>query len=458
LKMAWHTYLPTDGRRDRIFAMQVLDRQLLFELRNGAVLSLDPATGALQWQARVGVPYAAATGFGTNATSLFIGKGVQLYALDRVTGAHQWEFTLPLAPSAAAVADDERIFVPAGTDKLLALELPKAEEPAAPAAGKDKKQEKSSESSSGMTGAPSSGQKAVSSLNSGGQYVRSVSALSSKGQAVRSIGPLSSATQARQGESLPSEPRLLWTYKTETRPETRLEQVCLLTDNYLFEAGANGLFFAVSKFEPRIFYNFHADAPVSAPLGQHGDTAYVPSEDYRLYALEIATGRILWRFVAGGRLLQKPRITEESIYLAAERAGLYRIDRITGEMIWRNSHADRFLAVNKKFVYAADNLGTLLILDRATGVQLASYAGTREFVVPLANEVDDRIYLASNDGLLICLHDRDYAKPFLVQETARKQPAKDGDKKQLGGKAGKKTTDKPAAKGKPKDDGDMPDK
>jgi len=352
-------------------------------------------------------------------------------------------------------SDDEKIFVPAGTDKLLALELPKPEEPAAPTAGKDKKQDKYAESSSGT---PSSGPKVVSSLNSGGQYLRSVSAVSSKGQAVRSIGPLSSATQARQGEHTGSEPQLIWTYKTETRPETRLEQVCLLTDNFLFEAGANGLFFAISKFEPRIFYHFQADAPVSAPLGQHGDTAYVPSEDYRLYALEIGTGRILWRFVSGGRLLQKPRITDDSIYLAAERAGLYRIDRITGEMIWRNPHADRFLAVNKKFVYAVDNLGTLLILDRANGTQLASYAGTREFVVPLANEVDDRIYLASNDGLLICLHDRDYARPFLVQETSRKQPAKEGDKKQPGGKVGKKNLDKPAAKGKPKDDGEMPGK
>ena len=35
--------------------------------------------------------------------------------------------------------------------------------------------------------------------------------------------------------------------------------------------------------------------------------------------------------------------------------------------------------------------------------------------MPISNEMTDRLYLASNDGLLICLHDRDYPTPLLLR-------------------------------------------
>jgi hypothetical protein len=35
----------------------------------------------------------------------------------------------------------------------------------------------------------------------------------------------------------------------------------------------------------------------------------------------------------------------------------------------------------------------------------------------------DRIYLASNDGLVICLHDRTYPKPMRVTTVEPKKPA-----------------------------------
>src|SRR5258708_23043192 len=132
LKLAWYTYLPIDGRRDGVSGMQLLGSQLVFELRSGALVSLNAATGALQWQTQVGVPYIPPVGVGSNANTLFVAKGVRLTALDRTTGAYQWEVALSAAPAAAAVADEERLFVPAGTDKLLAFVLPGPQEAAPP--------------------------------------------------------------------------------------------------------------------------------------------------------------------------------------------------------------------------------------------------------------------------------------------------------------------------------------
>jgi hypothetical protein len=123
-----------------------------------------------------------------------------------------------------------------------------------------------------------------------------------------------------------------------------------------------------------------------------------------------------------------------------------------------NRQAQRFLASNPKFVYAVDAQGNLLVLDRASGAQLARYTGVRDFLTPISNELTDRIYLASNDGLLLCLRDKDYVRPVRaknVQEMKPTVPDKKAaaDKKPAADKApAKPATMKPKEKDKDQDD------
>src|SRR5688500_8527154 len=58
LQMAWRVFLPTEGRRDRLFSVQVLDNQVLVQTLSGTVIALDAVTGATQWRSRIGTPYA----------------------------------------------------------------------------------------------------------------------------------------------------------------------------------------------------------------------------------------------------------------------------------------------------------------------------------------------------------------------------------------------------------------
>jgi outer membrane protein assembly factor BamB len=421
LTMAWHAYLPTDGRRDSLFSMQIHDKQLIVLLRSGTLISLDAATGATQWRNHVGIPYVPVVGFGSNSQLVFVAKGVTIYALDRVEGKMVWTFHLPHAPSASPVADEQHLYIPLGTNKLHAYLLPNLNAPvraptAVAALSDDASKAARPGSDSMRKGQPSA-------FGVSGQAVQSISAASARGQTVRSIGAKSSASEASQVETVTGpQPEPLWDYVTETRPETRLEQTSILTNDYLFQAGANGLFFAMSKYEPRMLYQFQADAPVSAAIGGWGEIAYVASEDFRVYALDIVLGKILWRFVGGGPIRQKPRVTDDSVYVVAENAGLYRLDRATGDTLWRNPEVYRFLAANDRFVYATDAAGGLFVLDRARGTRLAAYEGMRDFRVPLSNELNDRIYLASNDGLLVALHDRDYPAPVRVKNVPVAKP------------------------------------
>ena len=49
---------------------------------------------------------------------------------------------------------------------------------------------------------------------------------------------------------------------------------------------------------PAELYQFNS-GKVAAPPGHFADTAYIGSQDSNLYALNIGTGRLSWRYTAG---------------------------------------------------------------------------------------------------------------------------------------------------------------
>jgi PQQ-like domain len=427
LKLAWRTYLPMEGRQDGIFSVQIPERLqppgsiILVQTRGGAVMALESTTGATLWRTRVGTPFAMRQRLGYNSKQVFVASGVDLYALNRDNGQIQWVLSQPHVASAPPVADEDYLYVTLGTGRLHTYRLPRPAEgtPLPPSV------------ESRGTGAPPSAPTAPipsyrttpSALGISGQAVESISAVSSAGQSVRSIGPLSSSPESRTA-GVPSgpQPQLAWDYAAESR----LELAPLVTAEFLLVPSYAGSFAAMRKFDGGLQYRFQATAPLSAPLGQHNDKAYVGSEDFSVSALDISAGQILWRFLGAGPIRRKPEVNDEGVYIAPERSGLYCLDRETGQTKWQNSRAERFLASNPKFVYATDPSGRLLILDHSRGSQLAVYDAARDFVVPITNDMTDRLYLASNDGLLICLHDRDYATPLRMKTVLELQTTASG--------------------------------
>jgi outer membrane protein assembly factor BamB len=425
LTLQWHQFLPTDGYRDSIHSMLIGPKQHFVQLRSGKVISLDAATGRVLWQTQVGDPYLNPVGFGSNETLIFVAKAAQLYAVDKKTGLTVWVFDLPLAAAAAPVADDTSLYIPIGSTHMLALELPKPGAAPAPASVTAAKPETPGTSSPRSQYDIYYNGRSFSSLGSRGQGLQSISAVSSRNRNVASVGPISSARDVGAAADR-ARPEILWQFRTETRPETRLEQSSILTQHLIFQSGQNGMFFALKREAPLEMYRFQADASVAAPLGRYGDVAYVASQDFHLYALDIETGRIIWRFGVGGPILLKPRVSDDDVYVATERNGLYRLERKTGFQVWRNIDADRFLAMNPKYVYVTDHSGRLLILDRNTGTQQAIWEGARTYGIPISNETNDRLFLCGADGQIVCLHDRDYPGPFSVktiQEQVSPTPA-----------------------------------
>jgi outer membrane protein assembly factor BamB len=392
LQAAWSTIVPTDGKRDHLFSVQVLDDQILVQTRSGLLTAIRVDDGSIQWSVPVGVPYRVTQPVARNADSVFVYNGTHVIALDRSNGGLQWVFNLSAAPSAAAVAEKEKIYISVSGGKFLVFRLPEL---------------------------PKSAPKRAVAFK--GTTVPKTLAMDRPSPAdflAGSMGFSEPPVSGDQWSNRGPQPELLWEY----RAETRLEQAPLLSEELILLAGFDGTFSCMTRDLRQVLYRFKAHAALAAPLGQYNDTAYVASTEYDVYALEMASGKVTWHYVSGTPILRKPEVNYEDVYIAPKRPNLARVNRETGERIWTNQKADRFLAANKKFVYAADPNGRLLILDKKYGTILRTF-DARDFVVPVSNELTDRIYLAANNGLLVCLYDKEYSEPDPMKYVKKKPDA-----------------------------------
>jgi outer membrane protein assembly factor BamB len=387
LKMSYRTYVPMDGRHDGLATVQLAGRNLFVQTRSGLVTLLDAETGAAAWRQRVGKPYVAEHALAFNSREVYVVNNVYLYALDRLTGAVNWYFRLSEGVAAPPVADENMIFIATPTGRLTAYLLPRPDLLAA-----------------GVTV-----RKTVPALREGRGSTTTVSHLT---PSVREA--------TTTGEEGGPQPTRVWTEVASLR----LELPILATRDRLLAPTPNGFVLGLSKLltsgQPSpMVYRFSTESPIRVPAGYFDGIAYVGGEDASLYALETGGGRLRWRHTAGVPISRRPAVTDEDVYIVAGKQGMTRLDRITGEPKWRiptreglaesNAAADYFLAANPKYVYALDASGHFLVLERRRGVALSGF-DSRDFVFPISNDVTDRIYLAANNGLIVCLHDRDYPR------------------------------------------------
>jgi outer membrane protein assembly factor BamB len=396
--MAWRVYVPVGERRDGIATVQIDRNDMFVQTRSGLIVRLDAETGVTHWRARVGNPYQTFRLLAINRRAVYAVNSTFLYALDRATGAVQWQFRLVGGLSASPVADDTLLFLPTPNGRLQAFYLPRPETAVvATAIARER------------AGAAEAGGARGPELYRG---------------PLRSSGTFGagSVREANLPEEVGVQPIKVWDYVSGLR----LEIAPLLTREFVLAVSPTGAAVAVPKVPQEgtpigEVFRFAANGPLGGRPGQFLDTAYIGSRDFNLYALNITTGRLDWRYTASAAIFRRPVALHQDVYVTSDGNGMARLDRANGQPLWRvprgnrvlesNPEADRFLAANPKFVYAADASGRLLVLDRQRGHKLSSY-DTHTFYVPITNEVTDRVYLAANNGLIVCLHDKEYATPY----------------------------------------------
>lgn len=393
LKTSYRVYVPMDGRQDGLATVQLHGHTLFVQTRSGLVTLIDADTGAALWRQRVGRPYVAEHTLAFNSREVYVVNNLYLFALDRLTGAVNWSFLMPEGVSAPPLADENMLYIATATGHLTAYLLPRPELAVPPPPG-------------------AAGAKPIPKLS--GPARTSTAAVSALTRSLRQASTVD--------EAVGPHPVRVWSETTSLR----LELPMLLAPDRLILPTPNGTVLGMNKLlaadaTTPLSYRFSAESAIRVPPGYYEGVTYIGGEDANLYALDASLGRLLWRATIGVPITRRPVAFDEDVYIVSARQGMMRLDRATGQPLWRiptagglaesNAAADYFLAANPKYVYALDASGRFLVLDRRRGVTLSGFDG-RDFVFPISNDFTDRIFLAANNGLIVCLHDRQYAKPI----------------------------------------------
>ncbi len=166
-----------------------------------------------------------------------------------------------------------------------------------------------------------------------------------------------------------------------------------------------------------------AAKPSGQLVGPFGYTKEVllgvlPLADGQVLGVDLAGGtkenpRYEWRANVGGSLNRTPIAAADGVYVAGDHSGCARINVTTGQVDWRTgSDVDRIAAVTADRVYARDRRGDLFVYAKGRVNDTTNFFArpigslpAADFGVNVQNGGTDRLFLAADNGLLVCLRD-----------------------------------------------------
>jgi outer membrane protein assembly factor BamB len=198
-----------------------------------------------------------------------------------------------------------------------------------------------------------------------------------------------------------SDATVLWRYRTSRS----VTIPAVPGDNVVAFASKNGSLYSVTKEGRKLMFQFETDAALTAPIVRYKSKLLLASEDFNFYSLDIRTGKPGWQFTAGTVIRKAPILIDDDVYLFPEIGKMFKLSAETGVPAWSVPRMQDFLAASSSRVYVVDNHNNLNILSRDHGEPLGFFP-LGQFTRHLANEHSDRIYVATESGLVMCLHER----------------------------------------------------
>ena len=396
LKMMWRAFSPMEGKRDGYHDIQISENQVIAQTRSGTVIVFNSETGEVIWKSHFGKPYQVFFNLAFNDKFVFAVNENDLYALDRRNGNIAWQSSFGISISAPPSVDKHHLYLSGSNGRIYCYALPLFKKN-----GEFSGYEKS-DFFNRIT------KKAIVDVPDNDAEADALAPAFGAGTS-RSRGP---------------QPKIIWEFQTRLI----LNYPLLVTDEIVSAVGIKGDLVALNKHSDlshttlEANQGYSADKPVIVPASLYESIAYIGSMDACLHSFDLQSGKLLWRYTIGSTVHHRPFVTDNEIFVTAERNGLVKLSRETGLPMWNINNGNRFspsqeksdrlIAANSKFLYTLDRSGRMVIIDRNNGAYLTTW-DTHEFVFPVVNRTNDRLFLAANNGLLISMRDRDFVKPML---------------------------------------------
>lgn len=227
----------------------------------------------------------------------------------------------------------------------------------------------------------------------------------------------------------PSVGRYIYSWQTEGSITAKP----FLNESSMFFAGEHkkneGKFYLADVGDRHIKMRFVAKGPIRGNIGLY-DTHQViyGSEDHMLYCMDLRNPyrkETNWVFPASAPLRRAVIVSGDEAFTIDAEGTFYCIDARNGTLRWKLPvEKGRLLAMSPTRLYGITVDGALAVLNRADGRILVTPEQSlhsfgldlKNYPSRMTNDVNDRIYLATEDGILICLRELGKVQPTPIRD------------------------------------------
>jgi len=186
-------------------------------------------------------------------------------------------------------------------------------------------------------------------------------------------------------------------------------------------------------------FQFEVDDPLTANIGQSGKFLYLATGGDRIFCVNRENGAVRWEYPTGLPILNAPVVLDNAVYIFPSNGGMFSLSALSGRQNWWRGQMTAFIAASRNRVYVTDENDNIGVLTRDNG-QRIGLIRLNHFTNRISNERTDRIFLATDSGMIACLRekgqefpvyhkypDRRPIMPEFVQETAAPPDAQPPD-------------------------------
>jgi outer membrane protein assembly factor BamB len=138
-------------------------------------------------------------------------------------------------------------------------------------------------------------------------------------------------------------------------------------------------------------------------------TVYVGSGDHSVYALDLKTGRLRWRFITGNVVHASPAVVAGVVYVGSWDRDLYALDAASGKLVWKFETGDdreifnqvgiaSSAAVVDGIVFFGCRDGHFYALEAKSGKKLWAEDNQKGWVIASPAVKDGVVYFPTSDG------------------------------------------------------------
>jgi outer membrane protein assembly factor BamB len=188
----------------------------------------------------------------------------------------------------------------------------------------------------------------------------------------------------------------------------------LLADNLVVVGDWSHNVYAFTASTGNLRWHFHAGGLIKGAITLSGNRVYFGSYDTHVYALDLHTGKQVWRASSQPRIgrtgtfYANPAVAYERVYIGATDGKMYSYGARSGKLRWSNATGDFIYssaAVWRRNVMVGSYDGTFYSFDAATGdVRWRFHAGGKISGSP--SVVDGIVYFSTLSGRTFALNGR----------------------------------------------------